>query len=76
MAEKSCLNCEHFAWWDGDYCCTAKFKILCSSPNGDFTHDILTSLRINKNCSEHAPEENKEVANMHKEMFDNFMKRK
>lgn len=23
-----CLNCKHFAWWDGDYVCIKKMKIL------------------------------------------------
>lgn len=34
--EKHCTNCEHFAWWDGDYCCVWKMKIIEKSENGAF----------------------------------------
>ena len=28
MIRECCINCRHFAWWDGDYCCLSKFTIL------------------------------------------------
>ena len=31
-----CTNCEHFDWWDGDYCCLHDMKILCESRDGKF----------------------------------------
>lgn len=34
--EKHCTNCEAFAWWDGDFCCTAKMSIIEQSPDGKF----------------------------------------
>lgn len=30
----TCLQCEHFHWWDGDYCCLEKMEILFSSKDG------------------------------------------
>ena len=73
--EKSCLNCKAFAWWDGDYCCTKKMKLLCNAPNGDFTSDILSALKINKNCESYEQEDNEEIINLHKEIFDTFLRK-
>lgn len=73
MKEKNCINCEHFTWWDGDYCCIEKMKILCESPKGDFNDDILKALEANKNCGEHSMQENEEILKMHKEAFKKFI---
>ena len=72
--EKSCINCEHFAWWDGDYVCTAKFKLLQESPNGEFNKDILMSLRLNKNCLDYNKQTNKKIIDLHTEPFIKFLK--
>lgn len=32
----SCLDCEHFTWWDGDYVCMHYLEILFYSENGGF----------------------------------------
>lgn len=24
----TCITCQHFAWWDGDYCCMSKMKVI------------------------------------------------
>ena len=50
--DKNCINCECFCWWDGDYCCTWRMKILCHSPKGEMNEDILTSIEKNKDCSD------------------------
>lgn len=33
---KHCTNCQHFTWWDGDYVCVWKMKIIEKSENGIF----------------------------------------
>jgi len=50
--EKNCINCDGFALWDGDFCCVKKLKILQNAPDGNFTKDILTALRINMDCED------------------------
>lgn len=39
-----CLTCEHFCWWDGDYCCVDKMKILAESPSGRITKERYDTL--------------------------------
>lgn len=34
--KKHCTNCRHFSWWDGDYTCIWKMKIIEESENGAF----------------------------------------
>jgi len=65
----SCITCQFFAWWDGDYCCVRKAKLLQESPDGKFTKDILMSLKINKNCAEY----DYNPSSIYKEDFDNFL---
>ena len=46
-----CLKCEHFCWWDGDYCCLDRNKILIGSPSGRITREQYDSLtRKYKHC--------------------------
>lgn len=33
---KHCTNCKNFSWWDGDYVCTWKLKMIEESENGAF----------------------------------------
>lgn len=33
---KHCTNCKHFSWWDGDYVCTWKMRVIEESENGTF----------------------------------------
>ena len=43
MEEKSCLNCGHFHWWDGDFCCLhpdKDWKILFPSKDGTLPEDF------------------------------------
>lgn len=71
---KTCITCKNFGWWDGDYCCTAKLRILQESPDGAFNNDILLSLRINKNCDSYIElnlDENKYI-----ESFKTFLETK
>jgi len=49
----NCINCKHFAWWDGDYCCTAKMIILQHSPKGDFTEEILKNMKTSDECEDY-----------------------
>lgn len=30
---KTCVNCSHFAYWDGDWCCCAQLKLLSEIEN-------------------------------------------
>lgn len=46
----NCLECEHFAWWDGDYVCLHNMSVLMNSPNGDFD-GLAPILKRHKNCS-------------------------
>lgn len=70
IPENNCVNCKHFAWWDGDFCCIAKNKILQESPDGEFNKDILMALLLNKNCSEHIKSDD----NIYQEDFNDFIK--
>ena len=46
-----CLTCEHFCWWDGDYCCLDRRKILVESPSGRITREQYDTLcRRCKHC--------------------------
>ena len=74
IPEQNCINCEHFAWWDGDYCCVAKKKILQESPEGEFNEDILMSLKLNKDCEAWSRIE--EERNIYEEPFKNWLKNK
>jgi len=39
-----CLTCEHFCWWDGDYCCLDHGKIFVKSPSGRITKEQYDTL--------------------------------
>ena len=73
--DKNCITCEHFAWWDGDYCCIDKMKILCESPRGIMTDDILISLEKNKNCKTWK-EGNKYHIDLNMEAYNNFLSKR
>ena len=48
---ENCVTCEHFDWWDGDYCCLKKMTILCSSnSDGRFTEKILENMKTPETC--------------------------
>lgn len=72
LPKKNYINCEHFSWWDGDYCCTDKFKILQESKNGKFNEDILFALENNMNCSKWKLGRPK-ITEMYMEAFNEFM---
>lgn len=52
IPEKNCVNCGHFAWWDGDFCCTKHLKILQEAPTYEFNDDIIRSVLNNKDCTD------------------------
>ena len=46
-----CLKCEHFGWWDGDYCCMDRQKVLVTSSTGRITQEQYDSMsRKFKHC--------------------------
>ena len=45
MLHRCCINCNNFAWWDGDYCCLKNNIILQVSPKGEFTEEILNTIK-------------------------------
>ena len=46
-----CINCSHFGWWDGDWCCTWHMKII---QHGDiFTDEILDSICTSETCKDY-----------------------
>lgn len=73
--KESCINCEHFAWWDGDYCCVLRFKILCESPDGEFTDEILKRMETSKTCNDYNAA-TKKHAELYEEPFLKFLKEK
>ena len=48
-----CTNCQHFAWWDGDYCCTVKMIISQNSDDGKLNKALLGDI-----CEEYIMDEN------------------
>lgn len=70
LPENNCIDCKFFTWWDGDYCCVRKAKLLQTSKDGKFNIDILKSLRLNKNCDSFDKESN----SLYKEEFNKFLK--
>lgn len=74
MKENNCLNCENFAFWDGDYCCLSNFTILCeSNKNGDFTNDILHTLKTKDDCVDWKKNESDFHIKLYKEKYDKFL---
>lgn len=71
IPKKNCINCENFAWWDGDYCCVRKTKLLQHSPGGDFTKDIFIALNLNKNCNEYKDYQ----SDIYIKSFNDFLKK-
>ena len=58
---KTCISCEHFAWWDGDYCCLKKMRILQPSKDGHFGDDILAVLNRHRKCRSYNRKEGKNI---------------
>ena len=73
-AKNNCINCEHFAWWDGDYCCVKNFKILCESKSGHFNEDILTAIKTPKTCNDYKKAKNKKMTEIYQEAYIEFLK--
>lgn len=67
--EKNCITCHSFTWWDGDYCCIKKLKILCNAPNGEMNNDIKIALKMNKDCKGWE-EGSEEIVKMHQEAYN------
>ena len=72
IPNKNCITCAHFAWWDGDFCCTKLTKILQESPDGNFNDDIIMALRINKDCPSHL----EGTRTLYLDQFNEFLRKK
>ena len=68
----NCISCEHFAWWDGDFCCCENMKILQLSPKGEFTPEILKNIKNSEDCSDYKESENK-IRSIYEEAFKKFL---
>lgn len=73
---ENCITCDHFAWWDKDYCCLASFKILCHSEHGEFNDDILRTMKTAEECCDYTEQENPNVKASYQEAFEEFLKEK
>lgn len=53
--KKCCLNCIHFAWWEGDFCCIPEFKIIQADPdnNGLMTEELEKNMKTPANCEDY-----------------------
>lgn len=71
----NCINCENFAWWDGDYCCLAKMIILQSSPKGYFEEEILKNIKTSDECIGYTKSYNKSHE-MYEHAFNEFMQKR
>lgn len=70
VPRKTCASCENFAWWDGDYCCLADFKILCESKNGYFAKDMIPIIEKGKKCKNYKRSD----IPMYEEDYEKFLK--
>ena len=73
--EKRCINCEGFAWWDGDYCCVKKFKLFCESKDGTYSDELVEAINKEKDCDEYNYVDSP-VAKMYEEEYEKFLKDK
>lgn len=72
VPNKSCITCSNFAWWDGDYCCLADFKILQESQHGEFTDDIIPIIEKSKKCKNY----HKGNIKIYEKEYEKFLKDK
>lgn len=66
---KCCLNCQGFAFWDGDYCCVPNMSIH-QFGNGDIymNEDIDNTMQTDETCEEY------EYSNKHPEYEEEYKK--
>ena len=69
--ESTCIDCVFFTWWDGDFCCMKRQKILQESKDGKFSKDILNVLEKNKNCEDFKLEDL--PFNLYRDQFKEFL---
>lgn len=51
---RSCSNCEHFVWWDGDFCCLEHMTLLIESEEGRLTEMIRQALsKTGQRCKDY-----------------------
>lgn len=67
--KENCINCNNFAWWDGDYCCLSKRLILQPSPDGEFSSEILKTIQTSDECIDYDKSEN----SVYENSFINFI---
>lgn len=75
--ENNCLNCQNFTWWDNDYCCLAKFLILCESDEDwNFSDDILKTLCSADECIDWKMDEINTYLERYREKYNEFINKK
>lgn len=52
IPDQNCVNCSHFSWWDGDFCCTKHMKVLQEANDANFNDGILIAIEENKDCED------------------------
>lgn len=76
IPDKNCIKCQHFAWWDGDFCCTKHMKILQEAPDANFNDDILISISNNKDCEDYKEAEEGFAAGLLLSKFKEYLSKK
>ena len=75
---KKCINCDYFVWWDGDYCCIREFTILQNSPHGEFTEEILRTMKLADGELRYCPYYKKAKSETHssyEEAYEKFLEK-
>lgn len=69
--KKCCLNCSHFAFWDGDYCCTAEMKIHQFGFADDifFNVDIDNTMETPDTCGDYDERYSKKISDMYMDEY-------
>lgn len=69
--KECCLNCSHFAFWDGDYCCTAEMKIHQFGFADDifFNVDIDNTMETPDTCGDYDERYSKEISDMYMDEY-------
>lgn len=53
--QECCVNCRHFALWDGDFCCVQNMEIM--QFGDDFNETILLSIKTPNTCDMYEKDE-------------------
>lgn len=74
--KSSCLTCNGFCWWDGDYCCTMKMKIhQYGYPNGIwFNRDIDKTMETPETCEDYSYRHHERYPESENEYIEEYKK--